>query len=195
MKPKKSIKLATLAIGLIAGLGGANPAHAAGTLAGTLNAQLTLSASCIITGLPGTLTGLSFGTLDFGTQPSTFTGALSSLAPGVVGGLALTLTCSPNLTGVTMSIGGGQNSTNPSQTNGVGTRAMRIGASTDIMPYDVYSDSGHGTVYPLTGGLGLTIPDTGAALDLPIYGYLNKTTSNALAFGSYTDQLIVTIAW
>ena len=49
------------------------------TSSGTIGATLTLSNGCLINGSPSQ-TGISFGTLDFGTQPATFSQLTTQLS-------------------------------------------------------------------------------------------------------------------
>ena len=188
-----------LIIALATGLGisaASFGAHAAGTLSGQLNTQMVLQASCIISGAPGAgSSGVNFGTLDFGTQPSTFTGVLTASASGGAAGAGATnIVCSTDITALTISVSAGNN---PGQgtTVGTGARAMKLGTST-YLPYEVYSDSGLTTPYPTAAtSLGVTLPGTGAPFPLPIFGRINKTSVNALPLGTYTDVLQVTLSW
>lgn len=174
----------------------AQNASAAGSMSGQLNSQLVLQAGCIISGAPGAGTsGVNFGTLDFGTQPSTFTGVLTASASGGAGGAGATqITCSTDITTLSISVSGGNN---PGQGAAVGTgaRAMKFGASS-YLPYEVYSDAGLTTPYPTSAtSIGVVLPGTGAPFALPIFGRVNKTSVNAMPSGTYTDVLQVTLSW
>ena len=61
------------------------------------------------------------------------------------------------------------------------------------MPYDVYADAGHTSVYTIDTAVPFTVPVAGEPFDLPVYGLINKTSNDALPLGNYTDQLTVTI--
>ena len=169
-------------------------AQAAGNIAGQLNAQMVLQAGCAITGSSSQNTsGLNFGTLNFGTQPSTFTGVLTAAASGGEGGAGATqITCSPDVTALTVSVNGGNNAGQGASV-GTGSRAMKFGAS--YLPYEVYSDASLTTLYPTSSSLGVVLPGTGAAVALPVFGRVNKTSANALLSGTYVDVLQVTISW
>lgn len=169
-------------------------AHASGSIAGQLNAQVVLQSGCIIAGAPGAgATGVNFGTLDFGNQPSTFTGVLTSTASGGVGGPGATqITCSPDITALTVSVSGGNNAGQGGSV-GTGSRAMKFGAS--YLPYEVYSDSALTSAYPSATGVGVVLPGTGAPVDLPVFGRVNKTSPNAMSAGTYVDVLQVTLSW
>lgn len=172
------------------------PALASGSMAGQLNAQVTLQSGCIVSGAPGAGTsGVNFGTLDFGAHPATFTGVLTATPSGGAGGAGATqILCSPDVTALSISVSSGNNAGQGAAV-GTGARAMRLG-TTNFLPYDIYSDAGMTNAYPVSGSaLGVVLPGSGAALPLPIYGRINKTSANAVAAGAYTDVLQVTLSW
>ncbi len=166
-------------------------ALAQNTLDGTLGATLELTSSCVISGDSAT-SGANFGTLDFGERPATFTGVITTHATGGAGGPGATqILCSPDVTSVSVGVSGGDNAGEGS-TVGTGARAIALGSS--YIPYDVFSDSGHSIVYPADGTpLSVTVPAPGTAFALPIYGRINKTSGAAMAVGTYSDTLTVTI--
>lgn len=193
MKTQKTLLALTTGLTLAFG---AVSAHAAGSLAGQLNAQMVLQAGCIISGAAGGgTTGLNFGMLDFGMQPSTFTGVLTASASGGAGGAGATqIVCSPDVTALTVSVSAGNNAGQGGSV-GVGSRAMKFGSSS-YLPYEVYSDAALTTPYPTAAStVGITLPGTGAAFPLPVFGRINKTSAAAMASGTYTDVLQVTLAW
>ncbi|WPB56884.1 spore coat U domain-containing protein [Xylophilus sp. GOD-11R] len=165
------------------------------TLSGNLVASLTLTASCIVVGAPGSTGGINLGTLTFTSQPSTFTGTINAIpVAGVSGGGATQLLCSPDVSGLSISIDGGSNAGQGAAV-GVGTRAMRNG--TAFIPYEIFQDVGHTVAYPVGTALttGFSIPANGAAINLPIFGQVNKTSASALPSGTYTDTLVVTLTF
>ena len=171
-------------------------AHAAGSLSGSLNAQMVLQSGCIVSGASGAGTsGLNLGTLDFGVQPSTFTGVLTATASGGVGGAGDTqIVCSPDVTSLSVTVSGGNNA-GQGAAIGTGSRAMKFGSSS-YLPYEVYSDPAFTNAYPTSASaLGVTLPGTGAAFTLPVYGRINKTSANAMPSGTYSDTLQVTLSW
>ncbi|WP_326541517.1 Csu type fimbrial protein, partial [Pseudorhodoferax sp.] len=185
-------KLALAALSSLVVLGASN-ANAAGSMSGQLNAQMTLQAGCIISGAPGAGTsGVNFGTLDFGIQPATFTGTLLATASGGAAGAGATqIMCSPDVTALSISVSAGNNAGQGGSV-GVGARAMKLGTS-NYLPYEVYSDAAMTSAYPTSASaVGITLPGTGAALPLPIFGRINKTSAAAMASGTYTDVLQVT---
>lgn len=185
-----SLVATALALGLVA-----HGAQAAGSMSGQLNAQMVLQSGCIISGAPGAGTsGINMGTLDFGTQPSTFTGVLTATASGGAGGPGATqITCSPDVLAMNITVGAGNNAGQGASV-GTGSRAMKFGTS--YLPYEVYSDSAMTTAYPTAvTSLGVVLPGTGAPIGLPVFGRVNKTTVNAITPGTYTDLLQVTLSW
>ena len=195
MITKRNLRLSALAVAVGLGLT-AVTAQASGSLSGQLNAQMVLQAGCIISGAAGGgTTGLNFGMLDFGMQPSTFTGVLTASASGGAGGAGATqIVCSPDVTALTVSVSAGNNAGQGGSV-GVGSRAMKFGSSS-YLPYEVYSDAALTTPYPTAAStVGITLPGTGAAFPLPVFGRINKTSAAAMASGTYTDVLQVTLSW
>ena len=170
-------------------------ADASGNVAGQLTAQLTLQGGCMVSGAQGSGSGTNFGTLDFGIQPSTFTGVLLATASGGAGGAGPTrIVCSPEVNSMSISVSAGNNAGQGGSV-GTGSRAMKLGSSS-FLPYEIYSDAGLVTAYSTSSNaVGVVLPGTGAAFDLPIYGRVNKTNAGAMPAGTYTDLLQVTLSW
>lgn len=192
MRTNKPAAALALAIGLVFFSFGA---QAAGSTSGTLNAQMTLTASCAVSGSAAAgNTGVNFGTLDFGSQPSTFNGVLVANPSGGAGGAGATqISCSPEVSAVSVSVSGGNN---PGQggTVGTGTRALKNGSS--YLPYEIYSDASMVTAFPTAATpLGVVMPGTGAPIALPVFGRINKTNTSAMPAGTYADVLQVTVSW
>lgn len=174
----------------------ATGAQAAGNMSGQLNAQMTLQSGCIVSGAPGAgSSGVNFGALDFGLQPATFTGVLLATASGGAGGAGATqITCSPDVTALSVSVSAGNNAGQGGSV-GTGARAMKLGSSA-YLPYEVYSDAALTTPYPTSANaVSVALPGTGSAFPLPIFGRVNKTSNSAMAAGTYTDVLQVTLSW
>jgi len=170
-------------------------ANAGGSAGGKLNVQMTLTSSCAISGTSGLgSTNVSFGSLQFGSQPSTFTGTIAADASGGAGGEGATqVVCSPDVSSLNVSVSGGNNAGQGSAV-GTGSRAMKLGSS--FLPYEVYSDSAMTSAYPAAATpLGVALPGNGAPLTLPVYGRVNKTSPKAMPAGSYADVLQVTVSW
>ena len=182
----------TFALALCAAFTLGTPAQAA-ELAGTIDSQITLVDGCAIFGaIDGPTTGANFGQLQFGAHASTFTGTVSATVSAGAGGAGATqIICSPDVSGLTISVDGGQNAGEGSSI-GVGTRAMAFQSS--YLPYEVYRDAAMSSAYPIATPQSIATPSNAPA-DLPIYGRVNKTDTGALATGTYTDQLLVTLSW
>ncbi|WP_420994512.1 spore coat protein U domain-containing protein [Cupriavidus sp. 30B13] len=162
------------------------------SLNGAVNARLVLTTGCAIdagTGSTGVLA--NFGTLDFGAQPGGFTGKVTAQAVG--GGAAATqMTCSPDVTALQVTLDAGQNG-GKGAGEGIGSRALANG--TNYVPYEVYSDAAHAHPYVAGTAHAVPVPAPGATFSLPIHGVVHKTSTSALAAGTYLDTLNVTLAW
>lgn len=161
---------------------------------GTVAVSLTLQAGCTIfdgsnNPIPN---GGSYGTMNFGTASTVFTGQLSAQTLNNVGS-GPTVLCSSDVTSVNVTIDGGQNAGQGAAV-GPGTRAMKNG--TDYVPYEVYAAAARqvGDIYTAGTPKALAV-SAGVSFTLPIYGLVNKTASGALGAGAYADTLAVTIAW
>lgn len=166
----------------------------AGDLTGTMPAKMVLTSGCLISGGSGAQTGLGFGTLDFGAKPGTFTGIVDAVPAGGDGGSGTTqIICSPEVTTVSITVSGGLHAGQGGSV-GAGARAMQSGSA--YLPYEVYQDPSRSTVYPVGSALtGFSIPVSGTAFNLPIYGRVNKTSSISLPAGTYTDTLQITLTF
>ncbi|KVL51683.1 spore coat protein [Burkholderia cepacia] len=160
-------------------------------LTGTVNSKLVLTTGCAIDAGSGSNGATTFGILDFGTQPSGFTGSLNSQATGG-GSTTPQVTCSPDVTSVQVTVDGGQNAGKGTGI-GAGTRALANGSA--YVPYEIYADSAHAKRYDAGKPQAVAVPTPGTAFELPIYGIANKTSHGALAAGTYTDMLNVTLVW
>ncbi|MDB5851614.1 MAG: hypothetical protein JWP29_5366 [Rhodoferax sp.] len=168
---------------------------AAGNMGGTLQASMVLTASCAVSGAAGAGTsGVSFGTLDFGSQPSTFSGVLVANPTGGAGGAGATeIACSPDVAAVAVAVSGGNN---PGQGGAIGTGTRALKHGTSYLPYEVYSDAALATAFPTAATpVGVVLPGTGAPIALPVFGRINKTNASAMPAGTYADVLQVTISW
>ena len=184
------------ALACAAALGLAASTAQTATLGGTLTASLTLTASCVVVGVPGSTSSINLGNLTFTSQPSTFVGTLTAIpTAGASGAGATQVLCSPDVSGLSIAIDGGGNA-GQGAALGVGSRAMRNGTTSAYIPYEIYQDAGYTTAYPIGTALtGFAIPASGAAINLPIFGRINKTSTAALPSGTYTDTLVVTLTF
>jgi spore coat protein U-like protein len=74
-------------------------------------------------------------------------------------------------------------------------RTMEHDSSTDVLDYELFSDSAGGTVWPSSGtGVSAgTSTSPVVALTLPIYGRI--TAEQAVQAGSYFDTVVATVNW
>lgn len=169
------------------------PAHGqTNPISGTVNSTLVLTSGCAIdTGSGSTSNGGVFGTLDFGSQPGTFTGSLTAQTTGA--GASITqVTCTPDISALNVTVNGGQHA-NQGAAIGAGTRAVANGSS--FVPYEVYADAAHTEAYQIGTAVPVPIASAGTSFNLPIYGVANKTSATSLPSGTYTDVLNVTVGW
>ena len=189
----KTLKSALFLVSIL--LIAANAAQA-GDVGGQLMAQMTLTGGCAVSGGgAGTAAGANFGMLDFGVQPSSFTGVLlATPTRGAAGAGSTQIVCSPDVSAMSVSVNAGNN---PGQGSsiGAGTRAMRQGASS-YLPYEIYSDVAMTKAYPTSGGaVGVSVAPNGGAFALPVFARVNKTAAGAMPAGTYVDTLQVTLSW
>lgn len=161
-----------------------------------MQAQIQLTAGCMIAGSSGAATGVNFGLLDFGTWPSTFVGVATATATGGEGVAGPTqIVCSPDVLGINIEVGPGSYE-GLGGAIGSGARAMRNGSVAAYLPYDVYRDPAYLQPYPTAAAVtGIPVPANGAAFALPIYGRVNKTDPVALPAGVYSDTLQITLTY
>ena len=159
---------ATLLFAAAALLAGPAPAQTATT---TFQVRITIQSSCTIDTPAPT-------DVDFGTQPSTATNV------DAVG--QLNVNCTPG-TGYTIALDDGQNSGG----SGVGARAMANG--TDLVPYQLYSDSARTAVWGETTGTD-TVAGTGSGAVQP-YSVFGRVASANFPAASYLDVVTATITF
>lgn len=171
----------------------------AGTTTGTVNVSLILTNGCVVNGSDNT-SGVPLGTINFGTQPTTFATLTAQLANG--GGSTFTVQCPPNdspVVTLTSSV-----NTAPSGiiagTAGTPARYINSSVTNDGVYYSVYATNpspSPGTA--LTNGA--TIPSNPAVSNglgtYTLYGQIvgNGTTNNNITAGTYTDVINITITY
>ena len=95
---------------------------------GIIGATLTLSNGCLINGSPSQ-SGINFGTLDFGTNPATFSQLTTQLSNTGAGGSSFTIQCTT--ASYTVQITGNTNTATPGTTVGTpGTVARYLRSAT-----------------------------------------------------------------
>jgi spore coat protein U-like protein len=105
--------------------------------------------------------GIDFGTLDFGSHPSTASGQVSAVASHGLG--TFQLTCSPG-TELSLSVDGGQHSESQ-------VRNLKHATGSQKVAYQLYLDSNHGTPLLPSMPVVIPVPESGQ-LAIPIYGSL-----------------------
>ncbi len=168
-------------------------AHAeSNPITGKIDAKLALTSGCMINAGGGPIGTGSFGTLDFGTHPSAFTGTVNSTANGSGSSGAAQIICSPDVEAVQVTIDAGQHGGKGAGI-GKGTRALNNGAG--YVPYEVYADKAGTTQYVAHTAQTIRVPTPGAAFNLPVFGIAHKESTSALVAGAYNDTLSITLGW
>ncbi|KAF1069396.1 MAG: hypothetical protein GAK45_01112 [Pseudomonas citronellolis] len=182
MKTKSAPALLLAAFALLQ-----SPAHAAGTIAGQVGVQMTIGAGCSI--INGSVSGgvNQWGTLDFGSHPD-LTNAVDAQTVGTTGNIQIQ--CSTGLT-PTLTVNSGLHATG-------GQRYMQNATTTAAtVAYNIYTDAARTAVISPNTPVDITSVSTGTAVNIPLYGRVVPTgqSSPTPAAGTYTDTLLVTIAW
>jgi spore coat protein U-like protein len=146
----------------------------AATATTNMTVQMTIAASCTV----------SATTLDFGTQ------TLIDINSNIDASSTLTVTCT-NDAPYNVALSPGANAGG----SGVSARKMKIGATSDMVNYQLYSDSGHTTVWgETTSGSPDVVTGTGSgdAQNITVYGRVPSGQTNP-KIGAYTDTILVTV--
>lgn len=149
----------------------------AGTAASNLPVSATVSANCTIDATGG---------VAFGTYDPVVTNASTGADLASTG--TISTTCTNGAT-VTVTLGQGINSDTGS-TDAVPVRRMLAG-TTDYLSYQLYTDSGHSTVWDNT--VGASVAGTGAAVSTTVYGLVTKGQN--VKSGSYADTVVATVSF
>lgn len=172
-----------------------NNANAAVISAGTIGATLTLSNGCLINSSPSQ-SGINFGTLDFGTNPATFSQLTTQLSGTGAGGSTFTIQCTT--TSYTVRIISNTNTATPGST--VGTpgatpRYLRTASNTQGIAYSVYNDSGFST--EIGDNTNITRASTANGVDsYTLYGRIQGGGNSVTVLpGTYTDTLNVNVTY
>ncbi len=153
----------------------------AGTVTGTGTVQATVQAACELVAPP---------MINFGTVSS-----IGALAAEIDQTGTITLACS-NGAPYTVYIGDGNNRV------GVGTGNRQMANGTALLPYQLYKETGHINIWDATGGPtttggsgGVNGTGSGANQSLTVYGVIAVGSTIPSTTGSYTDSVVVTIAY
>ena len=170
------------ALGVASGLAllsasGLTPA-AATTATGTLKAQIVITSNCAVS------TGNA--TLDFGSNPSTTSGA-----SGTTGKNGFSVTCT-DLTPYTIGL---QSTSSDAGTNGAGK--MSASGIAQTIGYQLYQDAAHTIVWgnnaASSGGNTQSAAGTGAAQQYAVYGATTSTLN--VPAGTYSDTVNINVTY
>ncbi|MCW2389222.1 spore coat protein U-like protein [Sphingobium sp. B11D3B] len=168
-----------------AGLIGAVAAPSLANINGTIDANITLEAGCVINGQSHDdgSSAADFGSLNFGSHNTLFTQADGQVMNG---GSAFEIQCSSGIAPV-LTFNAGQND---GEGAGAGLRAMANQAQAgQYVTYNLYSDAGRSTVIPI--GDSITLASTGALQTVNVYG--RAFGEAGLLPGAYSDVITVTL--
>lgn len=154
----------------------------AGSSSGTIGVSLNISAACAVNGGSATANMGQVGSITFPAQSGVFGNVDAALVPSAGSG-GISVLCTPGLQPA-MTIGAGAHDSG-------GVRHMASGS--DTVAYRLYSDSGRTSEIIVGQQISLGTATT-SAIDLPIYGRVSGG-GVALAAGSYTDTVQVTLSW
>jgi spore coat protein U-like protein len=142
-----------------------------------------IEAGCVIAADPNQITGIDFGTLDFGVHPSIQSGELGA---AVTAGLAATtIQCTPGLA-LSIMLGAGDHAA-------ASQRQLANAGNTSFVPYAMYSDASHGAAIAIGVATPVALDASGGMSFLPLFGV--ATTNGTHAVGAYSDVIAVTLSW
>jgi len=139
----------------------------------TFHVRLEITSTCAIDAAAAT-------DVNFGPHVST---DLNAIAAG-----QLSVSCTPG-TAYNIALDDGQNSA------GGGVTARKMAKGTDLVPYQLYSNSGRTVVWGNTAGAGgntVSGSGTGAVQNVPVYG---RVPSANFPAGTYDDVVTATITY
>jgi spore coat protein U-like protein len=172
-----SLKTAVFAIAAAAVMVLMPSTASAGTTTGTLAASATIANTC----------HYNSGTMSFGPYDPIVTNAATALS--VTGTISLTCTINDSLT---MTANAGANSSHASGACATATCSRAMASGTNYLSYDLYTTSGHTTVWNATNSIADTV--TGSMnQSLSVYGYIPAAIADPA--GSYSDSVTVTVTF
>lgn len=162
-------------------------AQAAGTLIGQVGVQMVIGAGCTI--INGSVSGgiNQWGTLDFGSH-SDLTNVVDAQTVGTSGNIQIQ--CSTGLT-PSLTVNAGLHASG-------GQRYMQNTTTTSsTIAYNIYSDAARSALIQANTPVDISSVSTGTAVNIPLYGRVMPTgqSTPTPTAGTYTDTLLVTIAW
>ena len=154
-------------------------------VSGSVDATITLQASCEVNGAPGA-TGVVFGALDFGTHSTLFNQADAEISDTAAG---ISVQCTPG-TQYTLSFDGGLHAA--SANAALGLRAMEHSAGGTFVTYNLYAASARTVPMSINGTMGPLTAD-GSAQTVNVYG--RALGESGLVAGTYDDTIGVTLSF
>lgn len=154
-------------------------------VSGSVDATITLQASCEVNGAPGA-TGVDFGALDFGTHSTLFNQADAEISDTAAG---ISVQCTPG-TQYTLSFDGGLHAA--SANAALGLRAMEHSAGGTFVTYNLYAASARTVPMSINGTMGPLTAD-GSAQTVNVYG--RALGESGLVAGTYDDTIGVTLSF
>ena len=169
---QSKIKLAVVSA-IVAGSMGLSATSHASTETGSMIVSTRVDMACVMT--VGALTFLSYQTTS--TDDNTAQGTITSTCTS--GGAAK----------ITIGLGDGLHS---DSLDASPMRQMKSGS--DVLRYDLYSDSGRSTLWGNTADTGLAITGTGSSKITPVYGTI-PSGQDVPADSTFTDTVSVTLTY
>lgn len=170
---------------LLMGVGAAY-GQTSGSLQGNLGVSITIGTGCAVNNSTTSGAVNTFGSINFGSYYS-LNNAVTATSTGAAGG-PIQVQCTAN-TAYTVSLGPGLYSSTTS-------RGMNAGVAGTNVNYNLYQDAansipwGNGTRF----GAVESLTGTGSAQTLNVYGVVPGVTTTPAA-GTYSDTVLVTVAW
>lgn len=176
-----------LGAGLLLAMFGLSTAQAAGTLVGQVGVQMVIGAGCTV--INGSVSGgiNQWGTVDFGTLAD-LTNVVDAQTVGTSGNIQIQ--CSTGLT-PSLTVNAGLHASG-------GERFMQNTTTTSsTIAYVLYSDAARSSLIESNTPVDISSVATGAAINIPLYGRVVPTgqSTPTPTAGTYTDTLLVTLAW
>lgn len=153
------------------------------------NVNATIANGCIL-GSSGTTDVSSFGTINFGSNISSLFSPINVTSSQNSG--SVVLKCTPNIP-VTVAINAGTNATGNIGATG---RLMKLSTGTATLPYQLYQNTSHTTIWGdgTNGGQLLSFTSDGTVQVFNVYATLFSTTTLP-AVGQYNDLVTVTVTY
>ena len=172
------------------------PRAESATSSGTIGVSLTLTNGCLING-SASQNGLSFGSLDFGASPVTFSQLSTQLSSGGNGGNTFGVQCTSSSYSVVVT--GNSNTVAPATAIGLPGNTARYlrnaGNSSQGVAYSLYSDGGFSS--EIANNSPLTRTSTADGVDYyTLYGRISGGgNSLAVVPGVYSDTINVSVIY